>query len=70
MDPYSLWEDDDTRVFYECLTDLKTKVPAVSGSCNIYHIRTNISKELNLANWQIFNRLPNLNLINIFLYRQ
>lgn len=29
MDPYSLWEDDDTRVFYECLTDLKTKVPAI-----------------------------------------
>ena len=50
MDPYSLWEGDDTRVFYECLTDLKTKVPAVSGSCNVYCIRTNIGEELNLVN--------------------
>ncbi|XP_065910313.1 regulator of nonsense transcripts 2-like isoform X2 [Dysidea avara] len=29
MDPYSLWEDEDTRIFYECLTDLKTKVPSI-----------------------------------------
>jgi len=36
MDPYSLWEDDDTRVFYECLTDLKTKVPAVSSCYYTY----------------------------------
>ena len=33
-----------------------------------YRIRTNIGEELNLENWQIFTRLPNLNLVNIFLY--
>ena len=36
--------------------------------CVVYHIRTNIDRELNLTNWRIFNRPPNLNLINIFLY--
>jgi len=35
MDPYSLWEDEDTRIFYESLTDLKTKVPSVSDCKSI-----------------------------------
>jgi len=32
----------------------------------IYHIRTNIGKELNVVNWRIAAQSPNLNLINIF----
>ena len=28
-DPNSLWEDEDTRFFYEGITDIKPFVPAV-----------------------------------------
>ena len=31
-DPNSLWEDEDTRSFYEGITDIKPFVPAVSYS--------------------------------------
>ena len=31
-DPNSLWEDEDTRSFYEGITDIKPFVPAVSSS--------------------------------------
>jgi len=31
-----------------------------------HHIRTNIGKELNLANWRIVTQSPSLNLANIF----
>jgi len=31
-----------------------------------YYIRTNIGKELNLANWRIVTQSPSLNLANIF----
>jgi len=33
-----------------------------------YHIRTNIGKELNLANWRIVMKSLSLNLANIFFY--
>jgi len=32
-----------------------------------YRIRTNIGKELNLANWQTATQSPSLNLANIFV---
>jgi len=34
----------------------------------MYHIRTNIGEELNLANRKIATQSPSLNLANIFFY--
>ena len=30
LDPYSLWEDEEIRQFYQNVTEIKTLVPAVS----------------------------------------
>ena len=49
-----------------CTEVNKTVKYIVATYVAIYRIRTNIAKELNLENWQIFARPPNLNLINIF----
>ena len=37
-DPNSLWEDEDTRSFYEGITDIKPFVPAVSHTPTINYI--------------------------------
>ena len=42
-DPNSLWEDEDTRSFYEGITDIKPFVPAVSHTPTINYIIIRLS---------------------------
>lgn len=35
LDPNSLWEDEDTRSFYESITDITPFVPAVSSPSSL-----------------------------------
>ena len=47
----SLWEDEDTRTFYENLVDLKSVVPGVSASGSYaYHYEKDIAF-LNSHSW-------------------
>jgi len=48
--------------------ELLIKLHYTKSHYSIYCIRTNIGKELNLANWQIATQSPSLNLANILFY--